>query len=181
MGASTFEEIEPHISDLITALEGFTFTRKDVVEIVAGEIKKVLFSTKPPYRAGDILEKLGIETVEFKPHNLNIIASKYDIDIEELDGIYFGNGKKVVCTNKNKSEFTKAHEIFEYLFYGFRGYKEKHFNCGAAEFLMPEEEFKDEALGYGYNLHELREIYSKMSLLNTKKISKNSEIMSNVI
>jgi len=164
MGTSATDELELHIKDLITALEKFKLTKFDIVKTVADQIREKHFNlTKPPYQADRILNKLGIETIQFEPHNLNMLASKYNIDFEELDGIYFGNGKKVVCTNKNKSEFTKAHEIFEHLFYGFRGYKEKHFNCGAAEFLMPEEEFKDEALGYGYDLYELREIYSNCS------------------
>ena len=165
MGASASRAIESQVRDLIRFLEYTNSTKYYTVAVVAEYIRKEFCYSKPPYMASGILKNLGVETLQFKPHDLHMIASKYDIDIGEIGGIYFGNGKRVLCTSKSKSEFTKAHEIFEHLFYGFKGYKEKHFNHGAAEFLMPEEEFTEEALSLGCNLHYLREIYYNCSPL----------------
>lgn len=156
-------QTDQQVRNLIKSLNCAYSQKYAIIDTVANFIREKFCEPYPPYNASYILKKLGIETKQLQPHNLDTIASKYNIELDEIDGIYFANEKKIFYTKKSKSEFTKAHEIFEHFFFGFRGYEEKHFNYGAAEFLMPEKEFTGEALSVKCDLYYLKDIYPNCS------------------
>ncbi|KAA0257505.1 ImmA/IrrE family metallo-endopeptidase [Deferribacter autotrophicus] len=118
------------------------------------EISNIPF---PPYDPYSLAECLGYKITFNKKH-----------DIPEFDGCTLPFSKVIYLhdTNYYRKTFTLAHEIFEdTLNRRYIGFVEKDFNWAAAEFLMPSDEFTDQAKAYGFNLYHLYDIYNNCSPL----------------
>jgi len=125
-------------------------------------LRKFFGLDTPPYDTYVIFDYLKNDLISLPlNHDIHMIAQKYHINLDDIDGLSFTRKNKTVYIDKGlKNNFTKAHEIFEILLHPYGIFTESDCNQGAAEFLMPKNEFLGEANATLINIFYLSEIFN---------------------